>query len=122
MRRVCILVVALCATFAARAQSGLVDPTRPPALGDRELAGASASRSPRVQSVLISSARKLAVIDGRTVELGERVDGATLVAISETGVTLKRGEQLQQLRLYPNVQRQPVEGEADTQNKKGDAQ
>jgi len=62
-----------------------------------------APAGPRLQSVLISPDRKLAIIDGETVALGGTVGDATLVQITETGVTLKRGAQVTRLELYPGV-------------------
>ena len=91
---------------AAHAQTGLADPTRPPSV----VAGASSDGGPRaaesrLQSVLISPTRRLAVIDGRTVALGEKVGEATLVQVAETQVTLKLGNELKTLELFPAIQR-----------------
>jgi len=93
----------------ARAQA-LADPMRPPAAA-AERAAPEAQAAPgagRLQSVLISPARKLAVIDGRTVPLGGSVDGATLVAIRETEVVLQKGAERETLKLNPGVQWKPV--------------
>src|SRR4029077_8944820 len=87
-----LLLAALGAGPAAYAQGALVDPTRPPTVMPAEAAGDSAAPAGRLQSIVMSGAPKLAVIDGVTVPLGGKVDGATLVAIDETGVRLKRGE------------------------------
>jgi len=101
----------LAAWPAAHAQSVLSDPTRPPnmlpgALRDASRPGdAPPATASRLQSVLISPQRRLAVIDGRTVPLGGRVDDATLVQIAETHVTLRRGDELKTLELYPGVER-----------------
>lgn len=106
---------------AAHAQPALSDPTRPPNL----LAGAArdgqTAEAPaqRLQSVLISPHRRLAVIDGRSVPLGGKVDGATLVQIAETHVTLKRGDELKKLELYPGVERRPVRLGQGVENTKG---
>ena len=108
-----LLLAALGACPAAYAQGALVDPTRPPTVMPAEAAGDAAAPAGRLQSILISGARKLAVIDGVTVPLGGKVDGATLVAIDETGVRLKRGEAIETLKLYPGIERQPIEAAAD---------
>ena len=93
---------------AAHAQA-LSDPTRPPQ-GPAATAGGAAQAAPpsRLQSVLISPGRKLAVIDGRTVPLGGTVEGATLVAIRESEVVLQTGNQRETLKLNPGVQIRPV--------------
>src|SRR5437763_11508208 len=97
------------AAGAAIAQGGLADPTRPPSVVPKvESAGgtaAPAQAARRLQSVLISGTRKLAVIDGKTVALGEKIDGAKLVGVAETGVTMRRGEDRQTCRMYLNEQR-----------------
>jgi len=101
-------LIATLASITAAAQVGLPDPTRPPdraaaAEGQNGSGGAAARSAHRVQSVLISPERKVAVIDGRAVPLGGRVDGARVVAITETGVTLERNGQKETLRLNPGV-------------------
>ena len=94
---------------AAHAQV-LSDPTRPPQGPAAAAAGGAAQAAPpsRLQSVLISPGRKLAVIDGKTVPLGGTVDGATLVAIRESEVVLQTGSQRETLKLNPGVQIRPV--------------
>ena len=97
------------ASFTAQAQA-LSDPTRPPTAVAPAQAGAEGERGgPRLQSVLIAGSRKLAVIDGVTVPLGGKVGGATVVSIAETEVKLRLGEEVQTLKLYPGIERQPVD-------------
>lgn len=103
----------LAAWPAAHAQPALSDPTRPPmvlpgALHHAIQPGEAPAKASRLQSVLISPHRRLAVIDGRTVPLGGKVDDATLVQIAETHVTLKQGDELKTLELYPGVARKAV--------------
>jgi MSHA biogenesis protein MshK len=97
------------ATAAAGAQTRLADPTRPPTAaadgGEAAPGGATAKPSLRLQSVLISNTRKLAVIDGQTVPLGGEIGGATLTSVSETGVTLRRGTEIETLKLHPDVEK-----------------
>jgi MSHA biogenesis protein MshK len=108
-----MLLAALAACPAAHAQGALVDPTRPPTFVPAETAGDTPPPAGRLQSILISATRKLAVIDGVTVPLGGKVDGATLIAIDETEVKLKRGEVIETLKLYPNIERQSAEAAAN---------
>jgi MSHA biogenesis protein MshK len=92
------------ATRAAEPQPVLIDPTRPPNVrpaAERGEGGAAAA--PRLHSILISPQRRMAVIDGRTVPLGGKVDEATLVQVSETQVTLREGGKLKVLELYPGI-------------------
>lgn len=99
-------VIAACGLLAASAAfaQALSDPTRPPSFSGETARSATAPAS-RLQSVLISPGRKLAVIDGRTVALGERVGDATLFAIAPTQVTLQQGAGYQTLKLYPGIEK-----------------
>jgi MSHA biogenesis protein MshK len=111
--RVLCVLAAVAASPAVAAQGALPDPTRPPAASVDEGTRTGPARDTRpghrVQSVLISPERKLAVIDGRTVLLGGRIDDATVVAITETGVTLRRGEQTEMLPLNAGVQKKGLQ-------------
>jgi MSHA biogenesis protein MshK len=104
----CALVAALISATAG-AQARLADPTRPPQRSAAADAPTTADQQPavragpRLQSVLISPRRKLAVIDGRTVALGGEVNGARLVDVTETAVILEQNGQRQTLRLNPGV-------------------
>jgi MSHA biogenesis protein MshK len=103
------LVLALGASSAGQAALAqtLADPMRPPYISTSERAAEAApgeQEPSRLQSVLISPARRLAVIDGSVVPLGGRVGDATVVAISATEVVLKRGDERETLKLYPGVQ------------------
>jgi MSHA biogenesis protein MshK len=80
----------------------LGDPTRPPAQGRAEPRQADQPRT-RLQSVLISSGRSVAVIDGRAVRPGERVGDATLISIEPAEVTLQRGAATERLTLLPGL-------------------
>lgn len=98
-------VICLCAVMPA-AYAQLRDPTRPPEQlvpgGDGGVAS-----GPVLQSVLLSSSRKIAVISGQTVKLGEKFGDATLVRITESEVTLRSGGgEFQTLRLFPSIGKQ----------------
>jgi MSHA biogenesis protein MshK len=99
---VLLLLLLLLAHAGAQAQ-GLRDPTRPPA---QLLSGGAdapaASGAPQLQSVLIGRApggRRVAVIDGETVRLGESFRGARLVRMTQDEVELARGRERQVLKL-----------------------
>jgi hypothetical protein len=82
----------------------LTDPTRPPV----ELAaaggpGAALGRS--LQSILISSTRQGAIINGKYVPLGGTYEDARLITITATEVTLKSREKTEVLKLYPGDQK-----------------
>lgn len=84
----------------------LRDPTRPPAA---LLTASPESRGPHdgpvLQSVMIGSGRRAAMISGTWVELGGRYHDARVVAITEAGVTLQGPGGKQQLKLFPEVEK-----------------
>ncbi len=95
----------LCVCAGANAQ-GLPDPTRPPAvISAPAAAGAPAvAAGPQLQSVLIAphpGGRRIAVIDGQTLRLGDKYKGAMLAAMTDTEVVLVQGKQRQVLKLFP---------------------
>ena len=67
----------------------------------------AAAGAARVQSILISEGRKVAVIDGQTVPLGGRYGDATLVKIGVAEVTLKRGAQFETLYMFAGLGKGP---------------
>ena len=104
--RVLALALALVAGVgAASAQSGLGDPTRPTALNEAPAREERAVQGPRwrLQSTLVAEARRLAVINGRTVAQGERIDGATLREVRREGVTLDVDGRSIELRVLPDA-------------------
>jgi hypothetical protein len=115
-----ILAQAVAAAAALLLSAGstaqaLTDPTQPPleliraAVVD-PVTGAktAAARRPRVESILLSSARKGAIINGQYVPLGGAYGKATLVSISATEVTLKTDQKLEVIKLYPPMEKPSV--------------
>lgn len=88
---------------AAAAQPGLGDPTRPTPLvaPAEERVATLAGPAPRwrLQSTLIADERRVAVINGRSVAQGTRVEGALLREVRNDGVTLEVDGRSVQLRL-----------------------
>jgi hypothetical protein len=110
----CWLLTGLAATQAIGAEAdarspaqGLGDPTRPPFSGRAAAADESPVAGPELESVLLSATRNVAVISGRTVPLGGKFGDATLTRITETGVELRNGSQVEVLRLFPRVRKSP---------------
>lgn len=115
MARAWLLLLVSAACAPAHAQ--LADPTRPPASLDAAVPGASAlpaePAAPQLQSVLISThagGRRIAVIDGQALSVGEKFRAAVVIKITETQVVLRRGRELQVLRLYPAAELKTVPG------------
>jgi MSHA biogenesis protein MshK len=84
-----LLVLAICGTQAFAQPRGLVDPTRPPTVDAETPAATAPKPGPRLQSVLISPSRRVAVINGSAVAVGGKVGDATVASISEGAVVLK---------------------------------
>ena len=101
-QRLIFAAAVLLASVPVQAQA-LNDPMRPPQVSAERQTEAAASS--RLQSVLISPTRSVAVIDGRAVRLGEQVGDAKLVAISPSEVTLQRGRERRTLRLHPGIEK-----------------
>jgi MSHA biogenesis protein MshK len=103
IRRAAVLFLLAASAQQAQAQA-LQDPTRPPAAAmAASAAPAAASSGPRLQSILVgreAGGRRLAVIDGETVRLGEQFHGARVARIGDNEVELVRGSERQVLRLY----------------------
>lgn len=99
--------MAAAATLALSAGSGaqaLTDPTRPPLELMSAATAAATTRTP-LQSILLSSTRKGAIINGQYVALGGTYGRARLVKITATEVTLKGDHGLEVLQLYPPMEK-----------------
>lgn len=107
MRRATVLALvgALAAWCAGPlAQSApFVDPTRPPSAGPA--AGGSAPGEIHLQSVLLGPRRRVAVIDGEALTVGQKFGDATVTRISLGEVKLKQGNDIRTLKLLPDVEK-----------------
>lgn len=96
------------------AAQALTDPTRPPfelisaAAGIAADSAAGAAPRLRLESILLSSLRKGAIINGQYVPLRGAYGTATLVDITATAVTLKTGQVLEVLQLFPPMDKPAV--------------
>ncbi len=104
-----VTVCLLCTLPVAAGAQVLADPTRPPA-EISEAAGAgglsvkhAAPNAKGLLSVIISPTRCAAIIDGKTVKLGEQHEGAQLVEVNANGVVLQGRNGRRTLNLFPGV-------------------
>jgi len=103
------LVAALvCASGLPAFAQALADPTRPPGASSAEAGGQGVATGPVLQSILVSSRRAEAIISGHTVKAGDKVGDAKVVKITETEVVLREGRDVQVLKLFPNIEKQPA--------------
>jgi MSHA biogenesis protein MshK len=108
------LLAAACAVPAAFAEN-LADPTRPsaaldagsgnPGAGTTDGTSALAASEPVLQSVLIAPGRKVAIISGETVKLGDKFGEARVVRITENEVVLRTDRDQQTLKLFPGLEK-----------------
>lgn len=93
--------------FAESGGSYLPDPTRPAGVGDMENV-----RTQGLTAIRITTVSRYAVIDGKTVSVGDVVDGGVVSDIRPEEVILKRGAQFSTLRLMPELKKFPHKGAA----------
>lgn len=103
----CMALLALAATQVVAGEE-LGDPTRPTALVEPLSApavGAPASAGPRwhLGSTVVSEARQIAVINGRTLRRGDRIEKATLLEIFKDRVVLDYEGRRMTVRLRPET-------------------
>lgn len=108
-----LILLACCVLTSLAAADSLRDPTRPPASFDSRADRGNINRDssnsgPVLQSVLISPNRKVAIINGETVALGQKFEEAVVVKITESEVVLRNGSNLQTLKLFPGVEKRPA--------------
>lgn len=99
----------LAVSASAAAVENLPDPTRPvtsQAIADR----GAASSGPVLQSVLVASGRRVAMVDGQTVKVGDKVGEARVVKIAESEVVLRNGKELKTLKLFPGIDKRQASG------------
>jgi len=73
--------------------------------------GAAAAGTPSgtgLQAVLMSSNRKVAVIDGSVVPLGATVRNATLSGVSDSLAVLKKNGERDVLLMHPSIDKKPA--------------
>ena len=88
----------------------LADPTRPPTNWQAEPAQAttSAKPGPKLTSILVSTSRRVAVIDGVSLTEGQSANGVTVVRIGKTWVDARLHDAPLRLSLNDaNVTKEP---------------
>lgn len=100
-----MLVITLLACTAVLA-APFSDPTQPPGTtSDGHGPESGATEGPRLQSILISPNRRIAVIGGQTVPLGGMYGESRVVRITEGEVVLQAGQERQTLKLLSDVEK-----------------
>ena len=84
------------------------DPMRPPMVST---SAKQAAPGWVLNSVLISDERHVAVINQRPVRVGDKINGARVLAIYPDRVRLSRAEKTFLIKLHPLSVKQPVRGQ-----------
>lgn len=92
--------------YLAQAQAqALSDPMRPPPFAAP--AGATGEQTSGgglvLQSTLLSKGRRIAMIDGKPMKVGDRIGSARIISIDPGAVTLREANKTRVLQLYPGV-------------------
>jgi MSHA biogenesis protein MshK len=92
---------------------GMADPTRPPsAAADIS----TASGTPLLQSIKSSPSGSTAMVNGRLLRVGDKLDGAKVVRITETGLVLSKNGALNTLSIFPDIHTWPAATDAPRAN------
>src|SRR4051812_10334703 len=100
-----ILLCAMSLLMPTAAQAApFADPTRPPNIVDSGSAGLPAV-GPRLESVLIASDRRVAVISGQQVRLGDKFGDGRVVRITASEVVIRTADAMETLKLFPEAEK-----------------
>lgn len=104
-----LMAAAWTAVSAPVRAAPLADPTRPANEWLAAQPGADGAPAgdalPGVRVVVAGRARKLAIIDGQLVRLGETYNGARLVGVGPDGVVLQKDGSKEKLSMSPAVEK-----------------
>lgn len=105
LSRLFILTVCTFGLVSFSVQAQLDDPTRPPGHrlvlpGGKKVATATRFS---LSSIRISATRRTAVVNDRSVELGDTINGAKVVAINPSSVKLKKKGKVFSVKLLSQV-------------------
>ncbi|MFM5162054.1 MSHA biogenesis protein MshK [Aeromonas rivipollensis] len=91
----------LCCLLGPLAQAEVLqDPTSPLAGSGAAASPSKGAGLPRLQSVILGNGPALAVLNGQSYRVGQRIDGFLLVGISADAVVLEKAGKRQTLTLF----------------------
>lgn len=105
--RVIAVALALAPGWRPCLAQALSDPMRPPEFAAR--AGAATGERTSggglvLQSTLLSKGRRIAMIDGKSMKVGDRIGRARIISIDPGAVTLREANTTRVLQLVPGVE------------------
>lgn len=86
----------------------IADPTRPPSGIGAQPREVHAEAPLRVDSLFLMGKASYAIVDGRVVRVGDRLDAGRIDRIDESGVRLRTASGPRQLKLLPAVKKTPT--------------
>lgn len=95
-KRIALAALLMCVTTVGLTDELFRDPTRP---YTARATYASVPSQFRVNAIIVSDERRLAIVNGRRVGVGDAVGGAKVTAISKHELTLDVGGETRTLRL-----------------------
>jgi hypothetical protein len=101
--RLAVLFIAL--HGVAQAES-LPDPTRPATGWNAATPTEALPSGPQLQAIRTQNGIRSALVSGQTVRIGSQVEGALVTRIDEDRVWLRGPNGVQQLKLFPEVEKQ----------------
>ena len=99
-------VMALCIFLLSAVQAeSLPDPTRPALGWNADAPDEIAPSGPRLQAIRSQGGVRSALIDGQNVRIGSKVNDVFVTRIDEDRVWLRGPNGVQQLKLFPEVEK-----------------
>lgn len=102
-----LLCVDICSSAAG--SEALPDPTRPVVLSGERVPSADKPKLWQLTSTLISPQRRVAVINGQVVQVGQAINGAKLLAVEPGSALLSRAGHKIKLKLIANPVKRVVD-------------
>lgn len=95
----------------------LNDPMRPPTAVYAAPGDKTAAAGPLLQSVMITPSERSAIIGGERVKLGGKYGEARVIKITESEVVLRSAGGIETLKMYPDIEMNPVKPAAPAPKK-----
>jgi hypothetical protein len=99
----CLTIFMLATLFCMSANAIITDPTKP--FPDEPKVEAIADNY-GLSAILISSDRRLAVVNGKLLQIGDSVDNGKVLAINTNSVVIEAPTGKQELKLFTNTLKQ----------------
>ena len=93
----------LAATFVLAQTPGFYDPTMPLTYREKQQEKLDKKNQLVVSMILVSNRRSIAVINDKPLEVGDQINGVTIVAIDQDKVTVKRGDKVWTIEWMANI-------------------